>query len=406
MIHHAKNFRKFRKVIVFGDSGVGKSTFIKALDAQVRRKYIPRGEEFYTSFIESKILGKDKPLDLIISECNIRNEKNQLFLKENQNLLFKDCLLVIFIYDCTNRDSFHALIELYVLFLPFLNNPTQVLLISSKNDKKKRRKFNTMQIQSFKTFHINLTNKADILNVADVMYQILYPINNKIPIYNLVEITSFRRTDKTLITRITLLGDSQVGKTCLTKSFIDQSFLFPFASSIVEISRDSKGILYNNKEYEVILWDTAGQERYKSIPKTWCVNANAILVLYDVSNSKSLIGASDWITSIEQQFGICYESGSSNEESSSDSERGDVKKPYVALIGNKIDLYRNVERRDAMDFAKKHKIGYYEISCKYHLNVYEMFGEIILKLIHEKKYREKGQSLSSRNSHIKKCCES
>ena len=129
-------------------------------------------------------------------------------------------------------------------------------------------------------------------------------------------------------------------------------------------------------------------------------------MLYDVSNGKSLIGASDWITSIEQQFGISYESGSSNEESSSDSERGDVKKPYVALIGNKIDLYRNVERRDAMDFAKKHRIGYYEISCKYHLNVYEMFGEIILKLIHEKKYREKGQSLSSRKSHLKKCCES
>ena len=86
MIHHAKNFRKFRKVIVFGDSGVGKSTFIKALDAQVQRKYIPRGEEFNTSFVESKILGKDKPLDLIISECNIRNEKNQLFLKENKTL--------------------------------------------------------------------------------------------------------------------------------------------------------------------------------------------------------------------------------------------------------------------------------------------------------------------------------
>ena len=405
MIHQTKNFRKFRKVIVFGDSGVGKSTFIKALDAQVQRKYIPQKEVFNTTFVESKILGNDKPLDLIISECHIRNDEKQLFLNENKNIIFKDCLLVIFIYDCTNRDSFHALIELYVLFLPFLNNPTQVLLISSKNDKKKRIKFNTVQIQSLKTFHINLTNKFHILNVAEVMYQILYPIDNTIPFYNLIEITSFRRNDKTLTTRITLLGDCQVGKTCLVKSFIEQYFLLPFVSTIGEISSYSKGILYNNKEYEVILWDTAGQERYKSIPKTWCVNANAILVLYDVSNRKSLTGASEWISNIEQTFGIDYESESSNEESSNESER-DVKKPYVALVGNKIDLDKNVDRRDAMNFAKKHKIGYYEISCKYHLNVYEMFGEIILKLIHEKKYRVKGQSLSTRKSQLKKCCES
>ena len=128
-------------------------------------------------------------------------------------------------------------------------------------------------------------------------------------------------------------------------------------------------------------------------------------MLYDVSNRKSLTGASEWISNIEQTFGIDYESESSNEESSNESER-DVKKPYVALVGNKIDLDKNVDRRDAMNFAKKHKIGYYEISCKYHLNVYEMFGEIILKLIHEKKYRVKGQSLSTRKSQLKKCCES
>jgi GTPase SAR1 family protein len=91
MIQNEKRYRSFRKILIFGDSSVGKSTLIRTLETQVNKQYFAKKVVLQTSFIESTLIGKDKPLDLIISEFNLALDQSASTLSELQEILFKDC---------------------------------------------------------------------------------------------------------------------------------------------------------------------------------------------------------------------------------------------------------------------------------------------------------------------------
>ena len=399
MIPNEKRHRSFRKILIFGYSSVGKSTLIRTLETQVNKQYFAKKVILQTSFIESTIIGKDKPLDLIISEYNLSQDQSASTLSELQEPLFKDCLLCLFIYDSTNSNSFDALVTLYESVKQVLNVNTKIILISSKCDKPEQVEVETNKIQHYKLLKLNLKKKEDICTIANEMHSILYPKENVIPYYNIYDVIPFHRKPKTKIMRITLLGDSSVGKTCLAQSFYSQTFSSLMISTIGSVVNYNKGIVYNDVEYELMLWDTAGQERYGSVPKTWCANANAILILYDVSKSESFSGAINWISNLKEKYDVIYEEEDNTKESSDNNT-----KPIVALVGNKIDLQRNIDTRTGMNLAKEKKIGYYEISCLYHLNIYEMFGDIVLKLLSKGKLQLIGNRLHNKQIQKKKFC--
>ena len=400
MIQNEKRYRSFRKILIFGDSSVGKSTLIRTLETQVNKQYFAKKVVLQTSFIESTLIGKDKPLDLIISEFNLALDQSASTLSELQETLFKDCLLCLFIYDSTNANSFDALVTLYESVKTILNENTQIILIASKSDKPEQVEVDINKINHQKLLKLNLKKKEDICTIANEMHPILYPKKNVIPYYNIYDVIPFHRKPKTKIMRITLLGDSSVGKTCLAQSFYNQTFTSLMISTIGSVVNYNKGILYNDIEYELMLWDTAGQERYGSVPKTWCANANAILILYDVSKSESFTGAITWISNLKEKYDVIYEEEEENIKESSDNNT----KPIVALVGNKIDLQRNIDTRTGMNLAKEKKIGYYEISCLYHLNIFEMFGDIMLKLLTKGKLQQIGNRLHNKQIQKKKFC--
>ena len=134
--------------------------------------------------------------------------------------------------------------------------------------------------------------------------------------------------------KITLIGSSGVGKTCIIKRYIENIFL-DNSSATAGGSYSSKLIKINNKLIQVDLWDTAGAERFRSLGKVFYKDANIVIIVYDISKKYSF----------EKIKTIWYPNV---------KEIGE-KYTILAIIGNFSDLYEDeeVSENEAREYAKQ-----------------------------------------------------
>ncbi len=86
----------------------------------------------------------------------------------------------------------------------------------------------------------------------------------------------------TLNFKIILIGDSGVGKTCLsiraTKNIYNENqsatIGFEFFSFVVE---------YKNSIIKLDIWDTCGQEEYRSLMKSFYLGSSLIIIVYAIN---------------------------------------------------------------------------------------------------------------------------
>lgn len=152
--------------------------------------------------------------------------------------------------------------------------------------------------------------------------------------------------------KILILGDSGVGKSCLITRWTADDFSANIVST-VGVNFKSKRVHLNNEYVQVQVWDTAGQEHFHKITTSYYRGANGIMLVYDVSDPKTMENAEYWIKNIKSH--------------ASESVR-------VALIGNKTDL-RLVDNVDCTDrklatgYAEMFGVPYFETSAKESTNV-------------------------------------
>lgn len=154
--------------------------------------------------------------------------------------------------------------------------------------------------------------------------------------------------------KVVIIGDSNVGKTCLIERYCENKF---------GDTQPTIGALHKVKtvnDVELDIWDTAGQERFKSMIPMYYKGAKAIIVAYDVTSMNSFEGAKKWIQEIE----------------------ANTSNIIVVLVGNKMDLIqkRVVNKENAKNFADLKGFMYYETSAKDNVNVFEAFDAIAMKL--------------------------
>ncbi|XP_064841871.1 ras-related protein Rab-26-like [Oncorhynchus masou masou] len=133
--------------------------------------------------------------------------------------------------------------------------------------------------------------------------------------------------------KVMLVGDSGVGKTCLLVRFKDGAFLAGSFISTVGIDFRNKVMNIDRLKVKLQIWDTAGQERFRSVTHAYYRDANALLLLYDVTNRTSFDNIKAWLTEIH------------------DYAQQDV---VLMLLGNKADAtqQRVVKREDGERLAK------------------------------------------------------
>ena len=104
--------------------------------------------------------------------------------------------------------------------------------------------------------------------------------------------------DNTENYKIILLGETNAGKTTLYNKFIYNKDKFNYLSSIT-VDNETQTLDYKNKKYLITLYDTAGQERFRSITKSYYKMADGFLLMFDITDEKSLLAVKDWIEDIK-----------------------------------------------------------------------------------------------------------
>uniref|UniRef100_A0A3P9PMY9 Ras-related protein Rab-37-like n=1 Tax=Poecilia reticulata TaxID=8081 RepID=A0A3P9PMY9_POERE len=152
---------------------------------------------------------------------------------------------------------------------------------------------------------------------------------------------------------VMLLGDSAVGKTCVLVRFKDGAFLGGNFIATVGIDfrvRNDTSDLCEPSCYSLCIWDTAGQERFRSVTHAYYRDAQALLLLYDITNKPSFDNIRAWLTEIF------------------DYAQKDV---VIMLLGNKSDMAaeRVVKMEEGEKLAKEYGVPFMETSAKTGVNV-------------------------------------
>ena len=92
-----------------------------------------------------------------------------------------------------------------------------------------------------------------------------------------------------------ILGESAVGKSSIILRFILNRYdadLMPSIGGKMQ-SREVK-ITGTDEALKLCVWDTAGQEKYRSVTPMYFHDANAVIIVYDISDSTSVESARSW----------------------------------------------------------------------------------------------------------------
>ncbi|KAI5954834.1 SEC4 [Candida theae] len=158
------------------------------------------------------------------------------------------------------------------------------------------------------------------------------------------------------IMKLLLVGDSGVGKSCLLLRFVEDKFNPSFITTI-GIDFKIRTIESKGKKIKLQVWDTAGQERFRTITTAYYRGAMGIVIIYDVTDSRSFENVENWFQTVSQH---------ANEDA------------QIFLVGNKCDddVNRQVSKEQGEDLASKLHVPFLEASAKSNENVDAIFYEL------------------------------
>lgn len=153
--------------------------------------------------------------------------------------------------------------------------------------------------------------------------------------------------------KIVLLGDPEVGKANITQKLCYNLFN-PSERLVIGVDFHVKKVEVKGKKINMQIWDIAGEQRFSFLIPTYCLGASAVMIIYDITNSKTVDKMDNWVEIIREKAG----------------------KIPIILIGNKLDLEksREISREHGIKIAQEYNLsGFKEISTKTGVNLEKMF---------------------------------
>ena len=194
--------------------------------------------------------------------------------------------------------------------------------------------------------------------------------------------------------KIVLIGNSGVGKTCISQRYITENKDIDLEpNSTVGASYFQKFLDIDGKSISVDIWDTAGQEKYRGMGKMFYKEAYIVLFIYDITDKDSF----------KELQEVWYKELTENGE----------KNVVCAVVGNKSDLFLNeqVKEEEAREWAQQIGAIYALVSAKTGDCINALFENVVRKYLSpnfvakvnkEKKLKGNSKKLTESNNNKSK----
>ena len=182
--------------------------------------------------------------------------------------------------------------------------------------------------------------------------------------------------DKNIALKITLLGESQVGKTSIINRYIGQDFKEEYKPSLSGYY-NKKYFDYESNEKFLDIWDTSGNENLKPLNKVFIKKAKGVIFVYDITNKESFDKLKYWVKEAHDQAG-----------------------EFKSIIfGNKSDLYtdQKVSEEEGKKLANEIGANFCLVSAKDNINIKEGFENLIDQIL-PNRYFKKENSYKLQNN--------
>ena len=188
------------------------------------------------------------------------------------------------------------------------------------------------------------------------------------------------------------MGDLNVGKSSIIRRIIYNDFNYYIKSGGQD---EFFNLNLENSLLRIRYFDGFGQEFYESIRKSQYRRADAIILVYDVTNKESFEQCNYRFNNHINDF--C---------------KKNIKK---LLLGNKCDEKekRIISKEEGLEFASQYGYKFEEVSCLTNENIFETFEEFILDIYDEirknpnefeiERYNQNKILSNDRRTYHKKC---
>ncbi|ORY76028.1 P-loop containing nucleoside triphosphate hydrolase protein [Protomyces lactucae-debilis] len=172
-----------------------------------------------------------------------------------------------------------------------------------------------------------------------------------------------RNANPSVVVKVGMVGDSQIGKTSLMVKYVDGIFDEDYLQTL-GVNFMEKTISIRNTEITFSIWDLGGQREFVNMLPLVCNDAVAILFMFDLSRKSTLNSIREWYR----------------------QARGFNKTAIPFLVGTKYDHFVNFPAEDqeeitkqARKFAKAMKASLIFCSTSHTINIQKIFKIVLSK---------------------------
>jgi len=204
--------------------------------------------------------------------------------------------------------------------------------------------------------------------------------------------------DNPIQVKLVLLGEAAVGKSSVVLRFVSNEFQ-PNKEPTIGAAFLTQKCRLEDRTLRYEIWDTAGQERFHSLAPMYYRNAQAAVVVYDVTKGATLEKAKSWVKELQRQANPnivialagnkvdLVQAASTTSPSSNSSQEDDEPDDATATPGEEespnqgsSENPREVPTEEAQAYATEAGLLFFETSAKSGENIVELFTEIAKKI--------------------------